>query len=195
MKTLLSLTAVALPLSISLSVNAQNLPPVEEFILLAELNPPAIAALPTPPAIAALPSHPAAQTKAKATARLSDLGKPIEPIMALPSTLVSKPAKTWQADPLGDLVNALMMDPLPVDDLLATHPVADLAKPQTADPLGDLVKPLIARPQADLGKPQVPDPFGNLTDGLETTLVLEPVPPASIDPLDDLPKTRAHPAP
>lgn len=225
MKKLLSLTAVALHFSISPSVNAQNLPPAEEFILLAELTPPAIPALPASPAIPALAPRPTAQTKIRpAAARLSDLAKPIEPIMALPvssALLTAKPVKTRQADPLGDLVHTLMMDPLPLNDLLATHPTADLAKPRTADPLGDMVKPLAARPTADLAKPQTADPlgdllkpliahplvdlekpqasdsltdsFGNLADGLETTLVLEPVPPASIDALDDRPKTRAQP--
>ncbi|MCX7256114.1 MAG: hypothetical protein NTZ64_05095 [Polaromonas sp.] len=205
MKKLLSLTAVALHLSISPSVNAQDFPAVEEFILLAELTPPAIRPLPTPPAIAALAPLPTAQTKIRPAVRLRSLAKPIEPIMALSSTLVSKPTKARQADPLGELVNALMMESLPLDDLLkpqAAHPVADLAKPRTADPLGellkplaarpvaDLAKPLAARPMADLAKPRTADPLGDLADVLDAPLVLEPVPPASIDSLDDLAKTR-----
>ena len=194
MKKLLSLTAVALHFSISPSVNAQDFPAVEKFILLAGLTPPAIRPLPTPPAIAAIAPLPTAQTKIRPTTRLRSLAKPIEPIMALPPTLVSKPTKARQADPLGELVNALMMESLPVNDLqaksLTAHPVADLAKPRTADPLGELLKPLAARPMADLAKPRTADPLGDLADVLDAPLVLEPVPPASIDPLNDLAKTR-----
>jgi hypothetical protein len=160
MKKLLPLTAIALHLSISLSVNAQDFPPAEEPILLAELAPPAIPAL-SPPA-------------SRATAQAKNKAKPIEPIAALPAApplLAAKRVKPQPEDPLGDLVHTLMMEPLPLDDLLAKppapHPVADLAKPRTADPLGDLA------------------------DVLEAPLVLEPVPPASIDPLDDLAKIRA----
>lgn len=205
MKKLLSLTAVALHLSISPSVNAQDLPPVEKSLLLAQLTPPAIPALLAPPAIPALAPLPAAQAKIRSAARLSDLAKPIEPIMALPSALASNPAKIPQADPLGELVNTLMMDPLPVAELakpqasdplgdlakpLAARPVADLAKLPAADPLGDLVKPLAARPMADLAKPPVADPLGDLADVLEAPLRLEPIPPASIDPLAAPAKAR-----
>lgn len=209
MKKLLPLTAIALHLSISLSVNAQDLPPVEEPILLAELAPPAIPALAPLPALA---PRPTAQSKSK----------PIEPIMALPAApnlLAAKPVKPRPADPLGDLVHTLMMEPLPLDDLLASpqapHPMADLARPPAADPLGDLLKPLAARPMANLARPRTADPLGDLArplaarpmadlarqpaadplgdlaDVLEAPLVLEPVPPASIDPLDGLAKTRA----
>ncbi len=171
MKKLLSLTAVALHLSISPSVNAQDLPFAEAPVLLVQLAPPAIPALPSPRAIPALAPPPAAQTKARPAARLSDLAKPIEPIMALPSALASKPAKTPQPDPLGDLIHTLMMDPLPLDDL---------------------AKPLATRPQADLAKPLASDPLGDLATILDAPLMLEPVAPASIDPLDGLGKARTQ---
>lgn len=190
MKKLLPLTAIALHLSISLSVNAQDFPPVEEPILLAELAPPAIPAL----------SPPVSRATAQAKDKAKNKAKPIEPIAALPVAaplLAAKRVKPQPADPLGDLVHTLMMAPLPLDDLLvkplATRPMADLAKPSAADPLGDLVKPLATRPMADLAdlaKQPAADPLGDLADVLEAPLVLEPVPPASIDPLDDLDKAR-----
>lgn len=191
MKKLLPLTAIALHLSISLSVKAQDLPPVEAPLLVAELAPPAI------PALAPLVSKPAEQARGKAKTK----DKPIEPIMALPAApalladKAVKPVKTQSADPLDDLVHTLMMAPVPPGDLLemtpAPRPVADLAKPRTDDPLGELVKPLVTRPVADLARPPAADPLGDLADVLDAPLVLEPVPPASIDPLDDLAKIRA----